>query len=355
MTDRRRRIPRLFRAFLTRLTVQTLVIGTLSLQGHVVMAPMAGVGGPVFRRIAREQGASLVVTPLISAEGIVRSDRKTLDMTAVGMEEQPCAVQIFGDNPAVMARAARVLESQGARLIDINAGCPSKRIVAGGAGVRLILDQERLYAVVAAVIQAVSIPVTAKTRLGWHQREILVIPVVHALTRAGVAAITIHARLKSDGPAAPAQWEWIRVAAGETDRPVIGNGGIESPLDARRMIESTGCAGVMVGRAAVGRPWLLGQCQQAISGDEPAPDPPASQRICLALRHLELQASADPSGHLLRATSGALSAYVRGFPQAKTLRLSLLNSSTYQELAHVMRDIIPDGPAEGARWKGDLP
>ncbi|MBN1426464.1 tRNA-dihydrouridine synthase [Candidatus Fermentibacteria bacterium] len=331
--------------------MQTLTIGPVTVPGAVIMAPMAGVGNSVFRQIAREQGAGMVVTPLISAEGVVRGDGKTLDLAVVRPEEQPCAVQIFGDDPMVMARSARFLEAQGAQLIDINAGCPSKRVTACGAGVRLLRDMERLYAVAAAVVQAVSIPVTAKTRLGWSHTDVAVIPAVQALTRAGIAAIAIHARFKGDGPSTPAQWEWIGAAVSETSCPVIGNGGIMRPEDARDMIQATGCAGVMVGRAAVGRPWLLGLCQRSIDGEEPVEDPPLEERLEVGLRHLALQAELDPPGRMVHLTAGAMAAYLRGFPHARAQRYALMHGRSYEELEAMMRSAGRTSP-EGAEVRG---
>jgi nifR3 family TIM-barrel protein len=329
-----------------------LTIGALSLPGAVVMAPMAGVGGAVFRQVAREQGACMVVTPLVSAEGLVRADAKSLIMATARPEEQPCAVQIFGDNPDVMAAAARILEARGARLIDINAGCPSKRILAGRAGVHLMRDRERLYAIAAAVVEAVSTPVTLKTRVGWSTHEVLLVPVVRAATRAGISAITVHARFKADGPAAPARWDLIRTAVQETDVPIVGNGGIRRAQDASAMVASTGCAGVMVGRAAVGRPWLLRQCQQALSGVPPEPDPSDEERLLVARRHIALQATLDPNGHDVHATAGVLSAYVRGFSHARLLRPLLLRASSYGELEQLLRHVAPTRLAEPRPGEG---
>lgn len=318
-----------------------LKIGSVALPGRVIMAPLAGAGGHVFRRVAREHGAGMVVTPLISAEGIVRGDPKSMEAASVGPHEQPCAVQLFGHDPSVMARAARTVESMGATLIDINAGCPSTRIMACKAGAHLMGDPDHLLRVVAAVADAVCVPVTVKTRLGLRPHEVGVIPVVHAAARAGAAAITIHARFRGDSPAAPARWEWIRAAVQETDMPVIGNGGIHRPADAARMVETTGCAGVMIGRAAVGRPWLLRQCGQAMAGEAPDPDPPVGARVLVALHHVALQEERDPRGREVRATAGVVSAYLRGMDQARLVRPSIVAARTYAELTRILRELIP--------------
>ncbi len=318
--------------------MRTLTIRDLTLPGSVVMAPMAGVGGAVFRQLAREHGACLTVTPLISAEALVRADPTSIAL-ASPEEGGPCAVQIFGATPSVMVTAARIVERRGARFIDINAGCPSKRILAAGAGAALLRDPERLARIAAEVAQAVSVPVTLKTRLGLSPRAPLILPLVRLLRESGIAALTVHARFAIDSPSTPPRWEWIRAVVQETSLPVIGNGGIREPLDAGAMVSSTGCAGVMVGRAAVGRPWLLGQCQRVLDGLPPGPDPSLVARLDVARRHLMLQACHDPTGRELHLTAGVLAAYLRGFPHARQVRSALRGVRSYEELEGILRGV----------------
>lgn len=303
------------------------------------MAPLAGVGGPVFRQVAKEHGASLVVTPLISAMGLTRGDPKSWEMARAKPEEEPRAVQIFGSEPDTMAEAARLLENRGARIIDLNFGCPARRIVANGAGSALLRDGERLHAIADAVVKAVSIPVTAKIRLGWNRREIVVIRTARTLEQAGIAAITLHARAKCDSPAAMASWEWIAKAVQEVSIPVIGNGGIEKPHDAKRMVDQTDCAAVMIGRAAVGRPWLLQQAASILSGRIPGMDPSWSQRLGVALHHLTLQAETDPNNQEFFCARGVASAYLRGMPDARRYRPLVFKTSSYDELIQIIRSL----------------
>ncbi len=319
--------------------MRSVRIGDVVLDGRVVMAPLAGVGGPVFRQVAREHGASLVVTPLISAVGLTRGDPKSWEMARGKPEEEPRAVQIFGSEPEIMAEAALLLQDRGTRIIDLNFGCPARRIVANGSGSALLRDGERLRAIADAAVKAVSIPVTAKIRLGWNRREIVVIRTVRALEDAGIAAITLHARAKSDSPATIPSWEWIARAVQEVSIPVIGNGGIEKPRDAKRMVDQTDCAAVMIGRAAVGRPWLLQQAASILSGQTPAMDPPWRQRLGVALHHLTLQAETDPNNQEFFSARGVASAYLRGMPDARRYRPLVLRTSSYGELIEIIRSL----------------
>lgn len=320
--------------------MRELVIGGLRLPGAVAMAPLAGIGNKAFRLVARRHGAALVVTPLLSAEAMVRDHGPTLDMATPHDQEHPCAVQLFGADPRAMAAAAKRAQSLGADLIDINAGCPSARITALGAGAALLRDLDRLEAIASAVVDAVSVPVTVKTRVGWSPPHVSVVDALERLQRAGVSAVVVHARFRRDGPSTPARWEWVRAAVEAATIPVIGNGGITRPQDAAALVATTGCAGVMVGRAAVGRPWLLAQCQQALDGRPPQPDPPLEARLEMALAHLALARQLDASSTRVAEARAALLAYLRQTPGAKRARQVLQTAKTYPQLEACFREIL---------------
>jgi nifR3 family TIM-barrel protein len=309
-------------------------------QGSVIMAPMAGVGGSAFRQVAREFGASLVVTPLINATALVHGDQKSLRMAKPRPVEEPCAVQLFGSNEQVMKRAARLVADHGATIIDLNFGCPARRIVAEGSGARLLLNQELLSAIAAAVVDAVDIPVTAKIRAGWSRQHVVAKETAQAVERAGVAAVTIHARTKTDAPACQPNWMWIRDAVQSVSIPVIGNGGVASPEDAVSLVKTTGCAAVMIGRAAVGRPWLLGQCQRALDGEAYRQEPDWHQRLSVARRHVTIQAGIDPEKHDVKVTAGLISAYMRGMHGARAIRPQLFKQKTYCDLVRIIDSVI---------------
>ena len=320
--------------------MRSFSIGSAHFPGCVIMAPMAGVGGSVFRQIAREHGASLVVTPLINATALVNRDKKSLRMAQTRPAEEPCAVQIFGSDACSMREAARTVAGCGATIIDLNFGCPARRVVAAGAGAKLLLDPERIGAVASAVVDTVNIPVTAKIRAGWSRQQITVREITLALEQAGVAAITLHARTKTDAPSCSPNWAWIREAVDTVSIPVVGNGGVTRPEDAIRLVDTTGCAAVMIGRAAVGRPWLLGQCQQALDGEHWRGEPDWHYRLLIARRHVDMQASLDPAERQVRITAGVISAYMRGMHGARTIRPKLFLLDTYKELLHVLDSVI---------------
>jgi len=302
----------------------------------VIMAPMAGAGGPVFRRIALEFGSAYVITPLTSAEGLIRDDASAWHLAKQFTYDAPRAVQIFGSNSQSMVKAAKRLEDTGERLIDLNFGCPARRIVGNSAGSAMLRDLKNLETVTRAVCKAVAIPVTAKIRLGWSRASINVLETVHILEDSGVAAITIHARTKTDSPATPPSWEWIQKAVESVRIPIIGNGGIRSPDDAANLTNTTGCHAVMIGRAAVGRPWLIRQSWDVLHGKNPESDPSERQRLAIARRHVSLQKELDPREDDFPDTRGVVSAYIRGLPGARRMRPTIFATKSYDELLDVI-------------------
>jgi tRNA-dihydrouridine synthase B len=235
-----------------------LIIGKVSIDPPLVAAPMAGVTDAPYRRLLADYGAGLVTTGMISAEGIRRKQRASWNLCSQEPRLSiPLSVQLFGSDPSVVAEAARMIEQSGAALVDINAGCPVRKVVRQGAGASLLRKPDLLAAMVEEVRKAVSIPVTVKVRLGWDGNSIGIIETVKRLSSAGADAIAIHARTAQQQYRGQADWEWIRKAKASADIPIIGNGDIASPGMADSMLRETGCDGVMIGRAAMGNPWLI--------------------------------------------------------------------------------------------------
>ena len=320
--------------------MRSLSISSIRLSGCIIMAPMAGVGGSVFRQIAREYGACLVVTPLISAVALVNGDEKSLHMAEARPAEEPCAVQIFGSDARIMSEAACIIADRGATVVDLNFGCPARRVTAAGAGAKLLLHPERIHAIASAVVDAVDVPVTAKIRAGWSRQYVSVRETVKALEQAGIAAVTIHARTKADAPSCSPNWTWISEAVDLVSIPVVGNGGIAQPEDAVQLVETTGCSAVMIGRAAVGRPWLLRQCQRALDGERVHEELGWHQRLTIARRHVVTQASIDTAQREVRVTAGLISAYMRGMPGARAIRPQLFMLDTYVELLQIVDSVM---------------
>lgn len=239
--------------------VPPLRIGNACIFPPLVLAPMAGVTDMLYRRVMSRYGVGLVTTEMVSVQGILRDQRPSWDLCAPDpLSQVPTAVQLFGRDAAGMAEAARRVEAGGAFLVDINAGCPVKKVVRQGAGASLLKTPDVLAGIVDEVRRAVKIPVTVKLRVGWDHRSTGMIDLVRMLASAGADAVSIHGRTAVQMYSGRADWSWIRRVKDAVGIPVIGNGDVTSPSHADRMIEETGCDAVMIGRASQGNPWLLG-------------------------------------------------------------------------------------------------
>jgi nifR3 family TIM-barrel protein len=240
--------------------------GDVSTDSPFLLAPLAGVSDSPFRQLAREQGAAMVYTEMVSADGLARGNQATLDYCAFEPSERPIGIQIFGSDPAIMAEAARVLSdlpaAQRPDLIDINMGCPVRKVVNRCAGAALLQDVPRLSAIVERMVEVTPLPVTAKIRLGWDGQSQNVVEVARALEGAGAAAVAIHARTRAEKFEGEAHWDMIGEAKRAIGIPVIGNGDVRSPEDAAAMVAQTGCDAVMIGRTAASNPWIFRQIEQ---------------------------------------------------------------------------------------------
>jgi nifR3 family TIM-barrel protein len=229
-------------------------LGSLKLSGNYVLAPMSGITDYPFRRIAKEHGCNLVFTEMISAEGFLRKGKSFL---RIGEHEHPISVQLFGSNPEVLAEAAQMAESMGADALDINMGCPAKQVVQAGAGVDLMRFPEKVKGILKRVRREVKSPLTIKIRSGWDGEHINAVEISKIAEDCGVDAVSIHPRTKVQGFQGHADWDLIGKVKKAIRIPVIGNGDITTPFLVRRMLEETGCDGVMIGRGTLGNPWIF--------------------------------------------------------------------------------------------------
>ena len=251
----------------------------------LVLAPMAGVTDAPFRRLARAWGAELAVSEMIASQAMIRNTAKSLKITSDLALEKPAVVQIAGADPAVMADAARMNVDRGAEIIDINMGCPVKKIAKSHAGAALMRDEKRAGAILDAVIAAVPVPVTVKIRLGWDEREKNGLAIARIAQAAGARWITVHGRTRAQMYTGRADWPAIGEIKSRLTIPVIGNGDVTTPEAAREMWAVAGVDGIMIGRGALGRPWLFGQVARFLETGERLPDPPLAERQALVIDH----------------------------------------------------------------------
>ena len=300
------------------------------------MAPMAGFTDQPFRRICKKLGAGFLFGEFVSADGLVYESRKTFDLLDFLEEEHPFAIQIFGSDPGVMARAAKIVHRFEPDVLDINYGCPVKKVVRRGAGAALLRDLDRLEAIAKAMVDVSEIPVTAKIRIGWSKEEIVAVEAARRLEDAGVRAVAVHARTRTMGYSGRAVWQAIADVKKAVSIPVLGNGDIWSASDALKMIKETGCDFVMVGRGAIGNPWIFREIGALLKGEGEISQPTLQERGEICLQHF--QWALEFYGHRkgVFEMRKHLAAYAKGLPGASRFRAKLMNltqpESIVQEL-----------------------
>lgn len=298
-------------------------IGNVEIPGRTALAPLAGVTDRSFRLLCREQGAGLAVTEMVSAKGLAEGSERSSRYLDFRPDEHPISVQVFGSKPEEMAAGARVAAERGPDLIDINCGCPVKKIVNRNAGSALLKDPLRLGRIVSAMVRAVDVPVTLKIRSGWADgagaRE-----VARIAEDAGAAAIAVHGRTRKAAFSGEADWNAVRAVAQAVSIPVLGNGDVRDPARAREMMDYTGCEMVMVGRWAIGNPWLFGRIETYLATGRLPPEPTPGERIEMAVRHLWLSVEAKGPATGVWKVRRHLAAYIKGIPGADAVRRALM-------------------------------
>lgn len=309
------------------------------MQPLVILAPMAGVTDFAFRTVCAELGADVTVTEMVSSRALCFQDRKSralLRRTPTGR----CGAQIFGDDPALMARGAQLALEYGAPdFIDINMGCPTPKVVKNGDGSALLQDLPRAGRIIEAVVRAVPVPVTVKMRTGWDRSSIVAPELAHIAQESGAAAVAVHGRTRSMQYTGRADRDQIRAVKEAVSIPVIANGDICSPEDALAMLRRTGCDGVMIGRCSFGDPWLLGQIRAALHGEPVPPRPPLTQRIAVAERQVMLAAE-DKGEHAACCEARKhLAWYLRGVGHSAYFKEQIAQVETLEQVHAICQGI----------------
>jgi nifR3 family TIM-barrel protein len=306
---------------------------------------MAGFTNVAFRRIARRLGCGLTATEMVMAEGVVRDHPKTLALAAIDPGERPAAVQIAGADPAVMGEAAARLVDRGADVVDVNMGCPVRKIVDRCAGSALLKDPARAAAVVEGIRARVSVPVTVKIRAGWDDASQSVVA-ARALEAAGAALISVHGRTREQQYSGRASREAIRAVKEAVSVPVVGNGDVVRPQDVVEMVAETGCDGVMVGRAALWDPWIFQSAARALREGDPGPGPTVAERRAVIVEYFEETARARGERTAVLQMRKFASLYLRGFPGARRLRERIQTMETAEDFLATIDGVFADGPME---------
>jgi nifR3 family TIM-barrel protein len=268
--------------------VKLFNIGDITIKNRVILAPMAGISNSAFRLTVKEFGAGVVCAEMISDNGIVTRNAKTMNMLYIDEQEKPMSLQIFGSNPQTLVEAAKFVDQNTtADIIDINMGCPAPKITKNMAGSRWLLQPEKIYEMVSAVVKEVNKPVTVKMRTGWDDGTIYAVENAQALEEAGAAAVALHGRTREQHYEGLANWDIIRQVKESVSIPVIGNGDITTPQIAKQRLDETGVDAVMIGRAALGDPWMIYRTVHYLETGELLDEPRPREKIDVCLLHME--------------------------------------------------------------------
>ena len=315
-------------------------IGDLNIEKGIFLAPMEEVSDYPFRMVCRKLGADMVYSEFISSEALIREAAKAFQKMAIRPEEHPIGIQIYGNRVGAMIRAAQLAEEKKPDFIDINFGCPVKKVALKGAGAGLLRDVPLLIQICKEVVKHTSIPVTAKTRLGWDADSIVITEVAKQMEAVGIEALTLHARTRNQGFKGEADWTWIRKVKETVNIPVIGNGDVIRPEHVKDMFDETGCDAVMIGRGAIHNPWIFRQAKTFLNSGNSGPEVSLEERIQVLKEHLRfsLDYKGEPKG--IYEMRKHFSGYLKGLPNISKFRLELMQFTSLDPIHEKLEKIF---------------
>lgn len=322
-------------------------IGNVEMKNQVVLAPMAGICNSAFRLTVKEFGAGLVCAEMISDKGIVLKNEKTMNMLYIDERENPLSLQIFGGEKATLVEAAKFVDKHtNADIIDINMGCPVPKITKCDAGAKWLLDPDKIYEMVSAVVDNVDKPVTVKMRMGWDDEHIFAVKNAQAVERAGGSAVSLHGRTRVQLYEGSANWDIIREVKESINIPLIGNGDVKTPQDAKRMLDETGCEAVMIGRAALGNPWMIYETVKYLETGELIGEPSVREKIDVCILHLDRLIALKSEYVAVREMRKHAAWYLKGIRGTAKARTGVNSCNTRDELVRLLNELVLEQEAK---------